>query len=335
MPLASNLSIERVYKDMKEKNVPKISVMIGSYQPNWEKMQLTLRSILLQKGCQYKIIVSDDGSEDNLFPQIAQYLQEKGCQNYELIPGEENRGIVHNVWKGLLACEGEYVKLISPGDMLQGETILQRWMAFMDQKSDTAMTFCDAVYYHFVNDNIEPIKEYAHPQDPFVYSGGGDSVKSYLIFDDICLGAATMCRLGILRKYLAPLRDRIIYAEDNVYRIMIYRGEHFAYFHEPAILYEYGTGISTNGSKVWAERLECDWDTANQMMQEGPCRSQTDEKRIQRYWETRRIENPWRRKLARLCLVPGSLAFQMKCRLHPRGTSLKLDRDFVSQLMNF
>ena len=43
----------------------RVSVIVGSYRPDREKLRLTLRSILLQRESDYEIIVADDGSEEN------------------------------------------------------------------------------------------------------------------------------------------------------------------------------------------------------------------------------------------------------------------------------
>ena len=41
-----------------------ISVYVLIYRPDYEKLFITLTSVILQKGCRYEIILADDGSED-------------------------------------------------------------------------------------------------------------------------------------------------------------------------------------------------------------------------------------------------------------------------------
>ena len=54
---------------MKIENKYDISVIIVTYNPKWEKLRTTILSILFQKNINIEIIVSDDGSKNNLFEQ--------------------------------------------------------------------------------------------------------------------------------------------------------------------------------------------------------------------------------------------------------------------------
>lgn len=108
---------------------------------------------------------------------------------------------------------------------------------------------------------------------------GRDSLKPYLLCNDICLGVATMSRTESLKKYFPSMLHTILFTEDYVYRIMAYVGEKFAFYPASAVLYEYGTGISTSGKPFWAEKIHQDWVIANAIMLSMPirpsCRSAT------------------------------------------------------------
>ena len=41
-----------------------ISICVLTYQPNYEKLFMTLTSIICQQGCSYEIIIADDGTPD-------------------------------------------------------------------------------------------------------------------------------------------------------------------------------------------------------------------------------------------------------------------------------
>ena len=41
-----------------------ISVCVLTYRPNYEKLFITLTSIIRQQSCSYEIIIADDGTPD-------------------------------------------------------------------------------------------------------------------------------------------------------------------------------------------------------------------------------------------------------------------------------
>lgn len=148
------------------------SVVVCSYCSDWEKMRLTLKSILMQEQCNIQIVVADDGSPDNLFDRIKKYFVQHEFINYKLVTTSENRGTVYNILQGVYACVGEFVKPLSPGDCLHGILALHDWIAFMRSHRDCIMSFCDAIYYHMSDGKFVPLKEFAHPQSVDVYEGG-------------------------------------------------------------------------------------------------------------------------------------------------------------------
>lgn len=101
-------------------SIPKVSVIVGAYRPDLHKMLLTLRSILLQKKCSYEIILTDDGSKENYFAEVKDFFARAPFSDYKLLPSEKNQGTVLNVWKALQVAQGEYIRLISPGDFMHG-----------------------------------------------------------------------------------------------------------------------------------------------------------------------------------------------------------------------
>ena len=308
----------------------RVSVIVGSYRPDREKLRLTLRSILLQRESDYEIIVADDGSEENYFTEIARYLDARGMHDYRLVTYGENRGIVANMWQAISVASGDYVRLTSPGDYMHGFHALRDWTRFMDDHPDTAMSFCDAIYYHREGAKIVPTSEYAHPQDTKGFRGG-DSLRAYLINDDICLGAAIMCRREVMSKYLRMLRGKVTWAEDNSYRLMAYFGEKIRYFPETAILYEYGTGISTNGSDVWSQRIQADWRAANAIMLAGtsPIADKAHVPELLRMYGQRGL----RARLKRICLSPSRTLFHLRTRLRPRRSPCRMDESFITELL--
>ena len=55
---------------------PEVSVIIISYNPVWEKFENTLLSVVMQKRITMEIILSDDGSAQNLFHEAECLLRQ-------------------------------------------------------------------------------------------------------------------------------------------------------------------------------------------------------------------------------------------------------------------
>ena len=80
------------------------SVVVLSYHPDKEKLMATLRSVVMQKGVSFEIIVADDGSPDFFEADIRAVLE--GVVDYQIIAHEQNQGTVKNLLDGVKAARG-------------------------------------------------------------------------------------------------------------------------------------------------------------------------------------------------------------------------------------
>ena len=53
----------------------KVTVAVISYNPVWEKLRNTLKSVVWQKKVDFEIIVADDGSEKDCFDFVEQFFK--------------------------------------------------------------------------------------------------------------------------------------------------------------------------------------------------------------------------------------------------------------------
>ena len=245
----------------------KMSVVVVTYNPSEIKLLETLSSIILQKGLTFQIVVADDGSADPCFDQVEAFFARHSFTDYVIVRNPENKGTVRNLISGVERCTGEYVKTISPGDMLSGEYILRDWVDAAEQSS-AQMSFSDAVCYE-EKDGIKCWKSgKAHPQtvDCYLFREENQIRWNYLIFGDLVLGAAIICHRDLLSTYLHMINGKVIYAEDNIYRLMAYDHITMHYFPEDAVIYELGSGISTSGNDIWKQRLKNDWDACTKLL---------------------------------------------------------------------
>lgn len=242
----------------------KISVIVLTYNPSKQKLIATLKSIIRQENVDVQVIISDDGSKENYFEEAKEFLEKNSFTDYKFVSCEKNQGTVKNVIRAVHVSNGEYVKLISPGDMFTSNNILSGWFNHLIQ-SKYKWSICEAIYYKNINGCISPIKQPTHPMITDVYEKQQERKCrwNYVILDDIALGAATICERNLLMEYLFRINDKVVYAEDNIYRIMMFDGICADYFSGCAIFYEYGEGVSAPGESVWGERLVKDWSAAD------------------------------------------------------------------------
>ena len=244
-----------------------VSVIVCSYNPSIDDMLFTLESLVSQKNIRLEIIVADDGSEDNLYEKVVQYFKDNNFQHWMMVCNQENHGTVFNLYSGIRKASGKWIKTISPGDALNGKEILREWIDY-NEKENVKWSFSDAIYYVGKPNENKHIIAYAHPNDISPYIRKNDYLCrwNYLALDDNALGLTLLAEKSIMIEYIDKIVGKIIYAEDHIYRMMMFDGIVGSYFPRNAVLYQFGTGISTTGSVVWGRRLEKDWKIAEQLM---------------------------------------------------------------------
>lgn len=262
-----------------------VSVVVCSYNPRKEAMMFTLESIIAQEDICLEIIIADDGSEENLYKEIEQYFDSKNFTHWTMICSEKNYGTVHNLYTGLNVSKGQYIKSISPGDALNGKSILRQWVDY-NRSNKYQWSFSDATYYIGNPSEKKYVRVHAHPNNikPYLNKDKEACRWNYTVLHDNALGAALISERQLMIEYIEKILNRVIYAEDLIWQMMMFDDIVGGYFSKSAILYEYGTGISTNGSDIWRERIAKDWKSAKLLMLE---HEENDElqKSIIKAWE--------------------------------------------------
>ena len=246
---------------------PDISVIVLTYNADLNDLKKTLRSIMLQKGVSYEIVIADDGSSDNLSDEISAFFKTSGFEDYVLAMSPENHGTVVNVISGVEKASGRYVKLISPGDYLYDEDSLKK-LFDCAAKNDAPLVFGDILIFDSNAEEFTVIKKWAYPQIVKCYSEDGydpEAVRlNNLVVADNVHGVSTLIEHVVLLKYLKMIEGKVIYCEDLSYRLMAYEGVKMIRCPYPVVMYGYGEGISTSGK--WEERLRNDTRAANELM---------------------------------------------------------------------
>lgn len=248
--------------------MPKVSVCVVTYNPQKEKLMKTLESIVRQKYANLQIILSDDGSEESFFNEAREFLDNANITDYKLVEAASNQGTVKNVEQALLAADGVFIKTISPGDYLTEDTILSDWIKHL-MASGRQWSFSNAIYYSQKSDGVPTVcKHPANPQlvDCYTRRDNDTCRWNYVVLDDIALGAAIVCERKLMIRYIEQIVGAVKYAEDNIFRLMMFHGILPDYFPEDAVLYECDSGISTCGDSLWSQRVWADWVATNELM---------------------------------------------------------------------
>ena len=237
-----------------------VTVLVLTYNPIWTKFRSTLQSIICQKGVDFDIVISDDGSKNNCFDKAEKYLKENNFSAYCFIANKQNQGTVKNTISALQTIKSKYVKLISPGDFLYDETVLAKFTDFAE-KNPAAAYFGNAVYYS--TDECGEIKIYEtlhNPKDlkPWIEKDEKKIRRNYILRRDYILGACFFCNTSIFIDYVKKIDNIVKYAEDFSLVWEIADSQKVLYYEIPFIFYEYGLGISTDSSSKWSSILRTD-----------------------------------------------------------------------------
>lgn len=261
-----------------------VSVIVLTYNQRLEAILLTLESIIRQKDIHFEVVISDDGSECFEQEQIQNYFKSRGFTDYKFLVHEKNVGTMKNYRDALRKASGFYEKSISPGDCLAYDRCLADWVEHI-QQTEADICSGDTIYYQRQGDSFVPVIEVARPQHPEIYQKRGNRQKLYyLLFQDLFLGATVLGKRDLVLAYVEKMTDLIMYAEDNIYRVMSYDGIQFAYLPKTLVYYEWGTGVSTAGNSTYAKRLKKDWDNTSAYIYSRPSRGMFN-RMIHRYYE--------------------------------------------------
>ena len=268
MSILENKYHSRISAKMKNKWKYEVSLLCPTYNSSFVKTKKTLLSFLCQRGISFDIIVADDGSTDNHEQELEDFFSECCFTNYKLVMNKKNAGTVKNYMSGLEVAEGRYCKALSPGDYFHDEDVIRQWLDYLEV-CGAEWSFSDAIYYR--EGTNEKISVKAHPQDLVPYHKNNDQKKrwNYVVLNDIAVGAAILGKTDLQKNYcLRIINKGIKYAEDNMWRLMMFDNITAVFYEKPTIYYEYGSGISTGNSQIWADRLSSDWKKTDELMSE-------------------------------------------------------------------
>ena len=292
-----------------------VSIICLSYNSSWEKLKRTLNSLIIETGVEYEIVIADDGSKDPHERELEAFFQEKGFAHRRFSFAPENGGTVCNLSRALQLAEGKYVKAIAPGDLLHDAEVLSRWVRFMEE-TGADVSFSDALYFTEEDGRFCPVAAAGAPKNLYLYDGSGkrkDILVDYLLANDTALGAALLYKRSVLTPVIASMAGHVRFAEDFSARIMLAEGRDLRHFPEPAVYYEYGSGISSSKNKKWEEILRQDMEETNRLIAAAGPFEDPDAERIRKYFSEKR-KNGFFRKVEKVLRFPSVVPLRRKMR---------------------
>ena len=234
--------------------MPIVSVIVITYNPVWEKLRKTLKSVLWQKNVNFEVVIADDGSKNDFFEQATQYMQEANFTNYRFVKNLQNQGTVKNLLSGIKDVKSKYVKVISPGDFFYNDSTLERMVAFAE-RNPAAFYFCNRLSYSVdENAGIKLYDDKKEPKNLSVWLQG--NIKKirwgYLVYQDYLCGATCLYNTKCFLPYLTQMSSFVTYAEDFSVVYMLANNE-MGYFIPDCggVWYECNTGISNQKDDFW------------------------------------------------------------------------------------
>lgn len=97
-----------------------------------------IKGILMQKDCDYELIIADDCSTDGTLAICKKY-QEQYPDIIHIIQQSQNRGVVGNTKDCLMACSGKYIAICEGDDYWIDDYKLQKQVAILDDCQDISM----------------------------------------------------------------------------------------------------------------------------------------------------------------------------------------------------
>ena len=231
------------------------SVLLLNYNASEEQMERTILSVINQKNVDFEIIVCDDCSRDNHFDYIEALFKEYEFKNYTLLPAEKNVGTVRNILRGLEIAKGKYAKPLGMGDLLYNDKTLKTVYDFMSKNN---LQSCFGLIDSYVmKDGEKYPAEHKSPFDIEAYRRQDKKrlIKNIVIAEDWVSGVCIFGTVSYYKYYIGMLKDKVIYCEDWATGLAIIDDEFLQLLDEYVVVYEMGTGVSTDRQKAWRAKL--------------------------------------------------------------------------------
>lgn len=238
----------------------KFSVIIATYNTSWERLKLSIDSVITQEFDSFELIISDDCSVIDHKETISKYLNEKGFVNWRFRKSSENLGTVKSYYRALKMAFGKYIKGLGQGDCLYDNLSLAKMYSFLE-KNGYNLAFGKMETYHISNGKCINMGEFKAPKNINLYRTKYWRIYSrlnILVFHDGISGVSMFGKRKVLLHYIGMLQGISKYAEDFFEFLVFAERQQFYFFDEYIVYYEYGLGTSTGKDTRFKRQLRED-----------------------------------------------------------------------------
>lgn len=315
----------------------KLSIVILMYNSNWEKLKATVMSVVLQDIKEYEVVFADDGSKVKHNQELIKLMDKFNFTNYKFVDSPTNVGTVKNIYNALKHTSGDYVKLLSPGDLLFDNNTLARLLKYVEN-SNAEVVFGDAVYYNSDDGKISKLSVVNSPANLKLYDNKNSYYAKFvdcLLGNDGILGASILARSDVICYYISEMVDKVKYAEDTMIRIMMFDHRKIAHYQQPIIWYEYGCGISTGKIDKWSKFIKNDYNASDEIIRLCHAPQNLLEKRYIKYLTRNYGGLGIVHKIRKCIMFPSLIFFRLKMKRFPQYTCMQGDVEYVNSLYNY
>ena len=146
-----------------------VSIIIATFNPKLNQLLASVKAAINQKNISFELIITDDGSRMDFFPELISFFNENWFKNFRLIKNKENIGTVKNVYNAVLQSSARYVYLNSPGDYIFDDYAMSDFYHFA-VKNKADICFGDYIPYSYHNHKFYFDDKHIYPQNVEVYN---------------------------------------------------------------------------------------------------------------------------------------------------------------------
>jgi len=238
-------------------NMHAISVVVTTYNQPYTGIFHTLDSIVKQAFEGFEIIVADDCSKESPKEVLEEYFSNVGFSDYKIVINSSNVGTVRNILGVHGVADGEFIKVIGAGDMLYSSDTLRKIYEFSrSRKTNFAFGKIKAFSLEGADITIQPFNAPLKTELYITPQNREAILAQQLIGGDWIPGASLFYRRDYLEDYLSALAVdyQVRYCEDLVSPLVAFE-DAIDYFDEYILWYEWGVGISNNGSVAARKKM--------------------------------------------------------------------------------
>ena len=130
-----------------------ISVCMPTYN-HAKYIEQAIKGVLMQKMCDYELIIANDCSTDSTLDICLKY-QQKYPDKIRIISQPQNKGVIGNIKDALMACTGEYIAVCEGDDYWIDPLKLFKQKTLLDRNMDVSMVHTNWKDYYQELDRIK------------------------------------------------------------------------------------------------------------------------------------------------------------------------------------